>query len=157
MNKYRYWEILNELPEGWIIDKTAGSPAPNTVFVTNGKSLLSGNQKRALLKVEPPKDIIMPQNSIENKDHFREVTKMVDKSEPTIFPAKTVNCLARIKFKEQILKEIMFDLMVCEFENWDKKEYINEIKALINSIDTSCQNKVVNKKQPDLFSLLDAK
>ena len=52
MNKYRDWEILDELPQGWSIDKTAGSPAPKTVFITNGKSVLSGLQKRALLKVE---------------------------------------------------------------------------------------------------------
>ena len=52
MNKYRDWEILDELPQGWKIDKTAGSPAPKTVFITNGKSVLSGLQKRALLKVE---------------------------------------------------------------------------------------------------------
>ena len=49
--KYRDWEILEDLPEGWIIDKTAGSPAPNTVFITNGKSYWNG-QKRALLKIQ---------------------------------------------------------------------------------------------------------
>jgi len=51
MEKYKYWEILEEMPDGWQIDKTAGSPCPNTVFITNGKSVLNG-QKRALLKVE---------------------------------------------------------------------------------------------------------
>lgn len=30
----------------------------------------------------------------------------------------------------------MFDLMVCEIEGWDKKEYINELKKMLNSIDT---------------------
>jgi hypothetical protein len=50
------------------------------------------------------------------------------------FPAKTVNELARLKFQEQILKEIQFDLMVCEIEKWDKKEYINQLKELINSL-----------------------
>lgn len=56
---------------------------------------------------------------------------MVEKTEIPIFPAKTVNDLARLKFKEQLLKEIMFDLMVCEIENWDKKEYINELKKCL--------------------------
>ena len=64
MNKYRDWEILDELPQGWSIDKTAGSPAPNTVFVTNGKSVLSGLQKRALLKVEAKRDINTPKNEL---------------------------------------------------------------------------------------------
>jgi hypothetical protein len=55
-SKYRDWDILEELPQGWVIDKTAGSPVSNAVFITNGKSVLNG-QKRALLKVEPKKDI----------------------------------------------------------------------------------------------------
>ena len=59
MEKYRDWNILEELPEGWVIDKTAGSPAPKTVFITNGKSVLNG-QKRALLKVEVKKHSKLP-------------------------------------------------------------------------------------------------
>ena len=134
ISKYRDWDILEYLPEGWVIDKTAGSPAPNTVFITNGKSVLNG-QKRALLKVEAKRDINTPKNEIV-KNHFVEANKKVEKTEIPLFPAKTVNDLARLKFKEQLLKEIMFDLMVCEIEGWDKKEYINELKKLINSIDT---------------------
>ena len=133
-SKYRDWDILEYLPEGWVIDKTAGSPAPNTVFITNGKRVLNG-QKRALLKVEAKRDINTPKNEIV-KNHFVEANKKVEKTEIPLFPAKTVNDLARLKFKEQLLKEIMFDLMVCEIEGWDKKEYINELKKLINSIDT---------------------
>ena len=49
MEKYRWWDIYEYLPEGWVIDKINGSPAPNTVFITNGKSPMNG-QKRALLK-----------------------------------------------------------------------------------------------------------
>lgn len=151
MEKYKDWEILNELPDGWKVDKTAGSPAPNTVFITNGKSVLSGLQKRALLKVEAKRDITTPKNDIV-KNHFIEANKLVEKTEMLIFPTKTVNDLARLKFKEQLLKEIMFDLMVCEIENWDKKEYINELKKLINGIDTSNKKKVNVKSLPDLFS-----
>ena len=147
IGKYRWWDIVDELPEGWVIGKTAGSPAPNTVFITNGKSVLNG-QKRALLKVEAKRDINTPKKEIV-KNHFVEANKMVEKTEMPIFPAKTVNNLARLKFKEQLLKEIMFDLMVCEIENWDKKAYINELKKLLNSIDTS--NKKNNTIQLKLF------
>lgn len=143
-SKYRDWDILEYLPEGWVIDKTAGSPAPNTVFITNGKSVLNG-QKRALLKVEAKRDINTPKNEIV-KNHFVEANKKVEKTEIPLFPAKTVNDLARLKFKEQLLKEIMFDLMVCEIEGWDKKEYINELKKLINSIDTSNKKGLNNGK-----------
>lgn len=37
---------------------------------------------------------------------------------------------------EMILKlqqDILADMMVCEFEGWDKMEYINMLKELINS------------------------
>ena len=150
-SKYRYWYILEELPKGWSIDKTAGSPAPNTVFITNGKSVLSGKQERALLKVEVKRDINVSKNEIV-KHHIVEANEMIEKPEIPIFPAKTVNDLARLKFKEQLLKEIMFDLMVCEIEKWDKKKYINELKKLLNGIDTSNKKKVNVKSLPDLFS-----
>lgn len=153
MEKYRDWNILEELPQGWSIDKTAGSPAPNTVFITNGKSVLSGLQKRALLKVEAKRDINITKNEIV-KNHFVEANKMVEKTEIPIFPAKTVNDLARLKFKEQLLKEIHFDLMVCEIEGWDKTEYIKELQKLLNGIDVKKKKKCNDFKQQSLFDAL---
>jgi hypothetical protein len=145
MEKYRDWDILDELPKDWIIDKTAGSPCPNTVFITNGKSVLSGQQKRALLKVEA--------KQIENiqKKQVAKTVVVVGHTQPSIFPAKTVNILARKQFQEVLLKEIMFDLMVCEIEGWNKKDYINELKKLLSGIDTSNKKKAPTS-QKDLFS-----
>ena len=61
--------------------------------------------------------------------------------------------LARKKFQQHILKEILFDLMVCEIEGWDKKEYIKELKTLLNSIDLSASKKQSkNLTQLNLFS-----
>ena len=53
---YKDWEVLEELPPGWVIDKTTGPPPGPYVFVHNGKSPLHG-QKRALLKVAKPSAI----------------------------------------------------------------------------------------------------
>ena len=53
MNTYNGWELLETLPEGWKLDKTAGSPLFRYVFVTNGKSIFNGG-KRALLRVVKP-------------------------------------------------------------------------------------------------------
>ena len=50
MSKYKWWEILETMPDGWTIDKTTGSPLCGHEFITNGKSVLN-NQKRALLKI----------------------------------------------------------------------------------------------------------
>jgi hypothetical protein len=51
MKKYKYWDILEELPKGWKIDTTCGSPLFQHKFITNCKSHFSGNHKRALIKV----------------------------------------------------------------------------------------------------------
>ena len=100
MEKYRYWNILETLPDGWVIDNTTGSPAPYTVFITNGKSVLSGKQERALLKVEAKRDINISKNEIV-KHHIVEA---------------------------------------------------NELKKMLNSIDTSNKKKVSTTSLPDLFS-----
>jgi hypothetical protein len=47
---------------------------------------------------------------------------------------RTVNELARRKFKQKLLNDIMVDLVICEIEGWYKMEYINEIRRLINDI-----------------------
>ncbi len=52
MEKYRYWDVLSKMPEGWVVDKTAGSPLARSVFITNGKSPISGKQKRAILRIK---------------------------------------------------------------------------------------------------------
>lgn len=44
MNEYRGWQIVDEMPEGWSIDKTCGSPLYGCVFITNGKSVLRGSR-----------------------------------------------------------------------------------------------------------------
>jgi hypothetical protein len=140
-----YWDILENLPKDWIIDNTAGSPIKNTVFITNGKSVFNG-QKRALLRVKSElKETQVHTETKPNKE--KEVIESVDIIE---FPAKKVNELARKRFLEQILKDIMFDLTVCEIEGWDKKEYIKEIRKLINSFDLSNKNNK-NQVQGSLF------
>ena len=128
MEKYKDWDILEELPDNWIIDKTVGSPIPYTVFITNGKSVING-QKRALLKVKPKFKSIERKSDEIKINHPLKLEKEIDDYE---FPAKTVNELARLKFKKHILNDILFDLSVCEIEKWDKKEYINELQNLLN-------------------------
>jgi hypothetical protein len=128
MAKYKDWDILEQLPDNWIIDKTVGSPIPYTVFITNGKSVING-QKRALLKVHPKFENVIKQIEEVKIIHAPKLDKEIDNYE---FPAKTVNELARLKFKKHLLNDILFDLSVCEIENWDKKEYINELQNLLN-------------------------
>lgn len=44
-----WWELLDELPAGWRIDKTNGSPLNGYVFAISGSILKGG--RRALLKL----------------------------------------------------------------------------------------------------------
>ena len=132
--RYRYWDVLDEMPDGWVIDKTAGSPLASSVFITNGKSPISGQQKRAILRVKPTASTQDKTSTAYFKQSGKEGCE--DSEEDPPFPAKSVNDLARLKFKEQILKEIMFDFMVCEMEGWDKMEYLNGLKEMLNGIKT---------------------
>ena len=134
---YMSWAILDEMPDGWVVDKTAGSPVARTVFITNGKSPISGQQKRALLRVKPT--IRKEEEPV--LDSKLDSCKSDEPEKEYVFPAKSVNELARARFKEQLLKDIMFDMMVCEIEGWNKLDYINELKSLINSINTNKNEK----------------
>jgi len=48
---YKYWEIVEEMPDGFAEDKTVGSSLAGHIFITNKKSVLNG-QIRKLLKVK---------------------------------------------------------------------------------------------------------
>lgn len=46
--------------------------------------------------------------------------------------AKALNRLAREQTKLHLLKEILFDLTVCDIEGWDQKEYLFELENIID-------------------------
>ena len=50
---YKNWQLFDDMPSGWTIDKTCGSPLTGYLFITNGRSVLRGG-KRALLRVREP-------------------------------------------------------------------------------------------------------
>ena len=137
MKTYRDWPILETMPEGWNIDKTAGTPLAGHAFVTNGKSVLNG-QKRALLLVRKPQADMFTHElpRIEFKPESLEAVS--NSGNPWKYfdapCARTVNELAREKFKERLLNDILCDLMICEIEGWCKLEYINQLKELIGSM-----------------------
>lgn len=51
INTFRNWELFEELPNGWKIDKSCGSPLHGFEFCTNRISILKGG-KRALVRVK---------------------------------------------------------------------------------------------------------
>ena len=45
-----------------------------------------------------------------------------------------LNRLAREQMKERIYRDILIDLIICEIEGWDKREYIRQLQEMLNSI-----------------------
>lgn len=130
MEKYKHWDVYEKIPEGWKIDKTAGSPLHGYEFINNGKSIINGG-KRSLVRVcMDALRIVTTETVIQKTEEIQTKPKqIIDKNY-----VKTVNELARKKFQERLLKDISADLMVCELEDWNKLEYINELKKLIDSL-----------------------
>ena len=48
--------------------------------------------------------------------------------------AKAFNDLARHTAILRILKDVRIDLEICEIEGWDKREYIKQLRKLLDSI-----------------------
>lgn len=130
-DKYRDWELLDNLPEGWKLDHTVGSPVCGYSFATNGKSPLRG-QKRVLVfvgKIETKSLFATDPNFLREKSPPPKRIIVIDGAY-----RKTLNDLARKRLEYRLLADIRCDLMVCELEGWDKKEYIKELVSLIRGM-----------------------
>jgi uncharacterized protein YbdZ (MbtH family) len=71
---YKDWPIYQDLPDGWAVSKTAGSPLAGHVFITNKTSPLNPSHKRALMPVEQPKAKFTPKATDEGKKGTRYTT-----------------------------------------------------------------------------------
>jgi hypothetical protein len=47
---------------------------------------------------------------------------------------KQYNRFARETMKYRLLRDIRVDLQICELEGWNKTEYLNELKEMINQL-----------------------
>lgn len=47
---------------------------------------------------------------------------------------RALNELARLQIITRLENDILMDLHICEIEGWDKKEFINKLRALLNSL-----------------------
>ena len=52
MREYKGFALFDEMPTGWTLDRTCGSPLHGYSFATDGRSILRGG-KRALVRVVP--------------------------------------------------------------------------------------------------------
>ena len=47
---------------------------------------------------------------------------------------RALNNLSRLQMITRLENDILMDLRICEIEGWDKKEYINQLRDLLNSL-----------------------
>ena len=45
-----------------------------------------------------------------------------------------LNRVAREQMKERLMRDILVDMTVCELEGWDRLEYLEELKTLIDGL-----------------------
>jgi hypothetical protein len=143
VEEYKGWPCYEEIPDGWHIDKTAGSPLHGYEFIINGSPLKGG--KRALARVykeslricTPTMKTIEP---VENTNKESKTVQVIDENY-----CKTVNELARKKFEQKLLADIRVDLMVCDIEGWNKLEYLEELKNLINGLGSNSNDMANNE------------
>lgn len=50
MIKYKEWDVVDEMPEGWIVMPATPTPVHWGIPICNGKSILSGQREKALLR-----------------------------------------------------------------------------------------------------------
>lgn len=149
MEEYKGWPCYEEIPDGWHIDKTAGSPLHGYEFIINGSPLKGG--KRALARVYKDALRVCTQTiktiePVENTNKESKTVQVIDENY-----TRTVNDLARKKFEQKLLADIRVDLMVCEIEGWNKLEYLEELKNLINGLGSnsnSIDNNYLNLTYP---------
>lgn len=142
------YKKFDKMPLGWQHDNSWGSPFCGYTPINNGKSVFNGGEKGLLkIKIQPK-----PQHEKKPKPAINHRPKAVDQK-PVDY-AKKMNDLARLKMKEQLIKDLTVDLTICQIEGWDYKEYVADLKKTIDNLYNSIvKNKKCNGayKQPDLF------
>jgi hypothetical protein len=136
-----WWDIYDSLPDGWRVDPSkTGSPIHDCVFITSGKSVFDGG-KRALLKVDkkPPKQLPsksseLPDQPLIVRDCFKQDQKPLPSADDLAQYPMVINRLAREKFKQKLLQELVFDFKVCQLEGWSCFEYPYSLKVLIDEV-----------------------
>lgn len=95
MQTYKDWPLIEKIPDGWKIDKTAGSPLHGYSFISDGKSIINGG-KRALLRVVATQMQLLLEEPTQRAQHIPEATLEEKKPAKVVeaFPARTVNELA---------------------------------------------------------------
>ena len=58
--------------------------------------------------------------------------------------AEKINILAREQMKLKLLKDLRIDIEICRLEKWDYKQYLLELKEIIDSFVKGVANETNN-------------
>ena len=129
----KVWRVLDSMPVGWAFVENGSMWEPRGYkTAANGLSRLHKDHQSAMVRMDgfeahercgsPAQlDLSIPKPKATKPKEHRDYSARF-------------NRLAREKFKEKLLQEVQFDLMVCKIEGWKQSEYIDELRDLINSI-----------------------
>ena len=135
VDTYPHLERFDNMPEGWRYDTTFGSPVFGYATICNGKSMLNGGRKGLLRRQKSDSQPIVDSCvKIPTKTKLPKTELTVEEKKAA---AKATNDLARAKFKEKLLQELMFDITVCKIEGWRIDEYVTDIKTMIDDVSLS--------------------
>ena len=126
MGKYKDWDLFDSLPDGFRFDRHCGSPICGYEFAVNASPLRGG--RRVLVRVDRGK------NEYRASERKVESPKEEPMSEMDPDAPRVLNALARKRFQERMLRDILIDLQICEIEGWCKTEYIRELRRLIGGL-----------------------
>ena len=54
--------------------------------------------------------------------------------ETTVEARQMLNRVAREQMKERLMRDILVDMTVCELEGWNRMEYLDELKDMIDGL-----------------------
>ena len=133
---YKEWPLLDNLPDGWSFLTAAGSPLSGYEFAISGSPLRGGKTALVRVNLQNTNSTLTSQVKLtaNDKNHSECSSSQAKSFRYNHEHAKTVNDLARQKFKQKLLADILVDLTICEIEGWSKRDYIDELRELINGI-----------------------
>ena len=97
---------------------------------------LSASQKPELITFQNDdfeKDLITHCTYSEQPEPGTEITCNLFAEGDTPENIRAFNVAAREEMKLKLLKDIMFDMQVCQIEGWDPLEFIRDLRGMLNS------------------------
>lgn len=136
------WKIINLVwYDEWLISngKSRFDEGFETRTVTTEQLVNYGFSHDEILQYSKSFQPSEPQKKEQKKTEKEEEKEEKPYRMPNPLERYKINQLARYNLKVHILKDLLFDMTVCDIEGWDKTEFLTQLKDLLNSFDYKSQ------------------